>query len=234
MRFYISIVFTLSFLLSKAQTAGHYFDVTAGGASYRGSLAISYQHQWFIGKSQKFNIGLGARASSFFGADLYYVTAPAKLTSGSTGPLVLFKENIISNMDSFLVNSPQLNFINLMIIIDYRFSEKFSGGFNIDAVGFSFGKKTKGNHINGFQGKIEDAKPTPFNILLISDNDRGSLNSELYLRYKIKEKLSLKGAAQFLFTEYTTETKVQNFPEANDRFRNKALLFALGITYWIK
>lgn len=234
MRFYISILFTLSFLSTRAQTAGHYFDVTAGGASYRGSLAISFQHQYFIGKSQKFNVGIGARASSFIGADLYYATAPAKLTSGSTSPLVIFKENIIANIDSFLVNTPQLNFINLMVIIDYRFSEKFSAGFNIDVVGFSFGKKARGNYINGFQGKIEEAKPTPFNILLISDNDRGSLNSELYLRYKIRERIALKSAAQFVFTEYTTETQVQNFPEDNDRFRNKALLFALGVTYSIK
>ena len=81
---------------------------------------------------------------------------------------------------------------------------------------------------------MENAKPTSFNILLISDNDRGSLNSELYGKYYWNEKWGVKLAAQFLFTEYTTDTEVQQFPEPNDRFRNKSLLIAAGISYKLK
>ena len=76
---------------------------------------------------------------------------------------------------------------------------------------------------------MENAKPSAFNILLISDNDRGSLNSELYGKYYWNEKWGVKLAAQFLFTEYTADTEIQQFPEPNDRFRNKSLLLALGV-----
>ena len=103
--------------------------------------------------------------------------------------------------------------------------------FNIDAIGFSFGKSTTGNYINGAQGSVESSQPTAFNVLLISDNDRGSLNSAFFGRYLLNKKWGIKGGVQFLFTEYTTDTEVQQFPEPNDRFRNKSLMFMLGASY---
>ena len=123
-----------------------------------------------------------------------------------------------------------MNTLNLAINVGYRISPKFGVGFNIDAVGVSFGGKKEGSYINGNQGQATSAKPTSFNVLLIGNNDKGSLNSEFYLRYFIKEKFAIKLAYQYLFIEYTTDTKVQQLPEANDRFRNKASLFSLGIT----
>jgi len=89
--------------------------------------------------------------------------------------------------------------------------------------------KKSGNYINGTQTAVENSKPTAFNVLLISDNDRGSLNSELYGKYYLNDTWGIKLGVQFLFTEYTTDTEVQQFPEPNDRFRNKSLLLAFGI-----
>ena len=206
-------------------------DITAGVASYRGSFSVAYVRDWKPGKNRKFEIGFGGRFTSFIGANRYYITAPAKLTSESTSPLILFKENIIENIDSLLVKSPQVNAFNLCITIDYVISQKFTTGFNIDIIGFSFGDRQRGNYMNGVQRKNTAGEPTPFNILLISDNDKGTLNSELYVKYFLNKKWGIKLAAQFLFTEYTTKTKVQQLPEANDRFRNKSLLLGFGITY---
>jgi hypothetical protein len=78
---------------------------------------------------------------------------------------------------------------------------------------------------------MESAKPTSLNLLLVSDNDKGSLNSELFARYLIGEKWGIKGGVQFLFSEYTTDTELQQFPEPNDRFRNKSLMFSAGVSY---
>ncbi|MEN9598311.1 MAG: hypothetical protein RL596_622 [Bacteroidota bacterium] len=76
------------------------------------------------------------------------------------------------------------------------------------------------------------AKPTGFNLLLISDNDLGSLNSELFIRYKINNKWSIRGGTSFLFNEYKTNTKVQvqNGIE-NDRFRYKSLYGLVALSY---
>lgn len=208
-------------------------DGTFSFAKDQGALSIHYSHLWKLGKAQRISIGLGARVTSYLGANQYYITAPAELTSESTSPLIFFKENIEANIDTFLVKSPQMTMLNLSINIHYQVSAKLTVGFNIDAVGFSFGSATQGNYINGYMGKTVSATPTSFNALLISDNDLGSLNSELFAKYKLTEKWSLRGGIQFLFTEYTTETKVQQFPEENDRFRNKSLLFGIGASYQI-
>ncbi len=194
-------------------------------------MAISYVHSWKFGAKQKLGLGIGGRFTSYLAANQYYVTAPAQLTSGSTGPLIIFKDNITANMDTFLIKSPQVNSINLSINIDYQLSKKITAGFNIDAIGFSFGGSRNGNYINGASGKMVSATPTTFNILLISDNDRGSLNSEFYGKYFLNDQWAVKLGAQFLFTEYTTQTQVQQFPQANDRFRNKSLLLCAGVSY---
>ncbi|HEV8513334.1 MAG TPA: hypothetical protein VGQ59_08655 [Cyclobacteriaceae bacterium] len=220
-------------LSQTAKPIDKYVDATFGVAKYQGTLSLSYVHMWRLGSKQKLGIGLGGRFTSYLAANQYYTTAPAKLTSGSTSPTIIFQDNIQANIDTFLIKSPQVNSLNLSIHIDYQFSKKILAGFNIDAIGFSFGGSRSGNYINGASGKMVSATPTPFNILLISDNDKGSLNSEFYFRYFLNDKWGLKAGTQFLFTEYTTETKVQQFPEENDRFRNKSLLFCLGVSYKI-
>jgi hypothetical protein len=204
-------------------------NFTGAIGNSEGTISAMIGHDWELWKSKKFAIGVGGRVTSYFGTNQYYITAPAELTSGSTGPGVIFKENIDENIDTFLIKSPQLNSINVFINLRYKFNEKLVIGFNIDAIGLSLGAQKSGNYINGSQTVVENSSPTAFNVLLISDNDRGSLNSELYGKYYLNDTWGIKLGAQFLFTEYTTDTEVQQFPEPNDRFRNKSLLLAFGI-----
>src|SRR5258706_1068976 len=209
-------------------------DATISFAGGQGSLSFHYKHLWNIGKKQKLSVGYGVRFTSYVGANQYYSTAPAELTSESTSPFILFKDNIIKNIDSLLVPTPQVNMLNASVNIHYRFSSKVVAGFNIDVIGFSFGASKPETYINGTLTNITQGRPTVFNILLVSDNDRGSLNSEFFAKYSMNRKWSFKVAAQFLFTEYTTDTKVQQYPKENDRFRNKSLMFALGVSYCIR
>jgi len=226
----VPLVFLSMASFSQQQSRRESFgEISLAAGSYRGSISLSYLNNWRLGEKRRFGVGIGLRATSFFGANLNYITAPARITSESTSPLIFFKESIAENLDTLLIQSPQVNFVNLMVNLEYRILPKLTVGFNIDAFGFSLGAKTRSNFMSNNHGKNVDANPTPFNILLISDNDRGSLNSELYLKYFFSDKWSLKGGAQFLFTEYTTEVEVQEIPEKNDRFRNKALMLGIGI-----
>lgn len=238
----IALTFVLFCVIPYCHAQENVADVltaTVGVGDSRGTLSLSYLHNWRVGKNKKFEIGVGGRFTTFFGSDVYYVTAPAKLTSGSTGPGVIFKENIDANIDSFLIESPRVNAINLMINLGYRFNDKWSAGFNIDVIGFSFGGQKSGLYIDGPTPPnallaLQPADPTSFNALLISDNDRGTLNSEFYAQYAISTRWHLRASAQFLFTEYTTATEVQQLPEPNDRFRDKALMFSVGCTYQLR
>lgn len=218
--------------ISQSLPSNHQFiDMDLAIGNRQGTLSFSFNYDKGLGKNNKILAGFGARVTAYYGKNQYYVTAPAQLTSGSTGPWVIFKENIVANMDTLLVKESQVNSINLFITIGYNFSAKLMLRFNIDAVGFSFGKDVTGNYINGTQGSIESASPTPFNVLLISDNDKGSLNSALFARYLLNDKWGIKGGFQFLFTEYTTDDEVQQFPEPNDRFRRKSLMIGAGVSY---
>jgi len=208
-----------------------YIDGTIAFTTYQGSLAIHYTHLWKLGKAQKFSIGLGARLTSYLGNNQYYSTAPSKLTSNSSSPLIFFQNNIEKNIDTLIINTPHVTMLNISLNMHYQITKKISAGFTIDATGFSVGTQQQANYINGYSGENTTASPTPFNLLLISDNDRGSLNSEIFVRYKVNNTWGIKGGFQFLFTEYTTTTKVQTFPEENDRFRNKSSMIALGVSY---
>jgi len=217
----IIISFFLLFSINSfSQDAGsvNYASLTGAIGNNQGSVSVDYFYLWKVGKAKKIEVGLGGRFTSYFGSSQYYSSAPASLAADE------------SKSDSLLLQTAQVNALNLALNIGYSVSNKFGLGFNIDAIGFSFGGKQSGSYINGNQGQVTSAMPTSFNILLIGNNDQGSLNSEFYVRYFIKEKLAIKLAYQYLFTEYTTETEIQQIPEANDRFRNKSSLISLGLT----
>lgn len=206
-------------------------NVTFAAASAQGTAAASIVHNWKLGTRKRIIVGVGGRFTGYFGQRQYYATAPAALTSGDKGPHVIFKENIVANMDSVFIAKPAVFAINALINLGYQCNEKLSIGFNIDAIGFSFGKRTNGTYINGSQAQSTSARPSGFNLLLVSDNDLGSLNSELYGRYQLNDRIGIRSGFQFLFTEYKTSTNVQQFPEPNDRFRRKSLMFMVGMSF---
>jgi len=196
------------------------------------SGALSYQQLYGIGKAKRFRVGWGVRLTSFVGKDLDYITAPARLTSGETGPQVLFVENVLSNLDTLKLPRSQTNALNLAIHLEYSF-RKLDVGFNIDAIGATFGAEQTGTFVakstdSRLSGTQQSAKPTVFNLLLVSDNDLGSLNSELYARYWFSPKTGIRFGASFQFTEYTTS---QNLTFENDRFRNKILMPFVAISF---
>jgi hypothetical protein len=207
------------------------FDLALATNGNQSAGAISWTHFHAITSKKRFKIGYGIRFTSQVGKNLYYVTAPASITSKQTGPQVLFSKIYTENIDSFYVSKAQNNALNISINLQYTIKEKIDIGFNIDALGFSFGNKVTGKYI-GYQSTdnntFQTASPTSLNYLLVSDNDKGSLNSELYVRYWIKPKWGIKAGASFLFTEYTTTNQLRL---NNDRWRNKSLMGMVAITF---
>ena len=205
--------------------------VNAGAGSFAGALAWSHYHP--IGKKKRLKIGYGIRLTNFIGSDLSFITAPAKYTSGKSSIAALFSENIVANLDTVTFARVQNNSLNAGIYLAYTlpyWGNKFELGVNIDAIGFSFGARQ--NAV--YKGLTVTAKPTAFNLLLISDSDKGSLNSEWYVSYWVTKSFSLKAGYEFLFTEYTTDSKIQQLPNSantNDRFRLKSAMVLLGIQY---
>jgi len=237
----LSLVFLSNIAIAqdkKIRAVDNFAEVTAGIGSGQGTGALAYVYNWKIGKRKKIELGFGAKFTSYFASNQYFTTAPAKLTSGKTDPTVLFSSDIKENIDSVLFPKAQTNSFNITLNLGYNITRKIYVGFSIDAIGFSFGKKQNGIYYgNNFAtGVPVVAKPTGFNLLLVSDNDKGSLNSELFVRYRWNKNWGAKLGYQFLFAEYTTDTKVQTTPggDTNDRFRKKMSGVGIGLTYNFK
>jgi hypothetical protein len=233
MKFLLTVQLLLLSLLLMAQKSN--FNKTSSInlalGDQEGSLSILMYHTFGSSKTNRFHVGVGLRYTGYLGLNRYFITAPAELTSESTSPTIIFKNNITKNIDSLIVKTAFAHSLNAAVNFDYRLHKKIHIGFNIDLFGFSLGNTSAGNYINGVQGKNTTATPSGFNLLLVSDNDVGSLNSEFYGTYSINHKWGVKLAAQFLFVEYTTAIKVQTMPKENDRFRYKSFLPSIGITY---
>ncbi len=226
----IMLVASMPSLYAQSRNS-QYIDLSVA-ASGGFSPALSYNYLWGIGKKGEFRIGTGARLTYFASGSRDFITAPARLTSGQTGPQVLFVENITANLDTLHLNKASVFYLNIPIHLQYSFSQKFDIGFNIDAIGLSFGSRQSGkfyaSNSQTLNGSTQSAKPTVFNLLLVSDNDLGSLNSELYARYWLNNRTAIRLGASFQFIEYTTNRLLTL---ENDRFRSKNLMPMVAVSF---
>lgn len=225
------VFFSIVLLHFSAQSQELNFTVAA---SNQFSPSISYQKMYELGSKKKFSIGWGVRLNSFFGGEKSYLTAPASLTTGKQSIAALFSELIPGNIDTLNVQRSSLVALNTMIALQYRF-KRSAIGFNIDAIGFTLGGKQNAL-FNAAESAILDqtrqmASPTPFNLLLIGDSDRGSINSELFFSHLLKSQNAIRFGVSFQFLEYTTENAL-TFDNA--RFRYKTLMPFVSYTVNLK
>jgi hypothetical protein len=223
---------------SATRHTQQYADITATAGQSQGAVAGSYVYSWLAGKKRKWEAGLGLRYTAYAGVKKDFITAPARLARTHTTPfLIVFAGQQTANWDTLSVQRPFVNSLNLSANLGYHFSAKWSAGFNIDLIGFSFGRKTSGIlSSNGVTRTDAAVKPAAFNVLLTGDHDYGSLNSEFFLRYKLTPQWGIKAVYQFYFAEYKTTMLVQTAPDGTsvDRFRNKANMLGLGCSYYFK
>ena len=217
--FFTIISFTLNAQEVSNKKTEQFTDFTLGWGSEQSTISFGYFKNWNLGKKQGFYIGTGVRSSNAFGKNQVFTSAPASLAANS------------ANKDSLFSSSASTYALNAILNLGYHISPKLDLGFNIDLIGFSFGPSRIKLFTGNGTSNTTTAMPTSMNVLLVGNNDRGTLNSEFYLRYKVNNKIGLKLAYQHFFTELTTTNKVQTVPVQNDRFRNITNLFGIGVAY---
>jgi hypothetical protein len=178
----IAVLITISSFALHAQqkvvsTTNKFVDIagTIGTSQVSGAASYVYNWKFGFGKKKSWEAGIGARITSLFGRRLEYTTAgPAKFTRTSTTPfLIVFAGQRPENWDTLTVQRPFVNALNITANFGYNFSAKWSGGFNIDLIGVSFGRKSPAVYLsNGVTVTEPSAKPTPFNVLLTGDHDK--------------------------------------------------------------
>lgn len=186
--------------------------------------SVSFQKTYDFGKKKNFQLGWGIRANGYFSGQKEYLTAPALLTSGKQSLAAFFTEYNPAKIDTINFAKSSLVSFNTLIVLQYSFKKSVIG-FNIDALGFTLGSEQSGvfraSESPSLNKTTQTASPTPFNVLLISDSDRGSLNSEIYYKQTLKNQNALRFGLSFQFMEYTSK---QILTYENDRFRHKSLM----------
>ena len=224
-KFIIFVFFIVSIHAQTFAQAKSYADVSLAAGKNLFSGALSYYRLHPVAFGGKFSVGYGLRYTGSTAGTQAYVTAPAEVSEGN-----FFKKQNEAKLDTLTLNAGQINSINAAIYLAYQLHPKWAIGFNIDAIGASWGSPQTGSLQSYGVKTAESATVSPFNILLTGDNDKGSLNSEAYLAYSLTPHLLLRGGASFLFSEYTTNRKITtNFD--NDKFRFKSLSPMLALSY---
>ena len=214
------------------------FDLAVSSGKGSFSPAISFTQLWGLGKSNRFKVGYVVRVTPHFGGETNFRTAPAKFTSGSSSFSALYADDIVANIDTFRVKSFQTFAVNIGVVIQYAVTNKLEVGFNIDATGKTWGTTVTGDLISKrnkrkFQdgSTTSDANPETWNFLLVSDSDIGSLNSEIYARYWITNKIGIRAGISYQFVELTTEKKVEIKGRLNDTWRYKNTMPMIAVSY---
>lgn len=227
----MSIIFLVS-QKAKAQnealineyTLNRYLDagVALSKNNQAGTLACYYS--WNLRKTKKtlknFHVGAGIRFTSFSGTDVFFQSAPPSLYE------------VAGSADTLFAKSSQIYALNTSINFGYNFSDKLQLGFDIDVIGISFGPQENPVFSAAGKQKPVSASPTTLNVLLVAANDKGTINSDLYLRYKVSSKIALSATYHNLFTELTTKETSQTIPEINNRFRHVVNAFGFDISYF--
>jgi hypothetical protein len=173
--------------------------------------------------AKKIRIGYGVRASAIKGSNLPYISAPLRLTQDP------------NTIDTLQIGNPVNGNLAATIHLGYMINNKWEIGFNIDALGIGFGS----TNVATFQSSVNDgsfpqsvrATPTALSLLLVGDNDIGYLKSEFVVAYRPSDRLRIKAGADYTFSEYTTSQELIN---ENDRFRYKAFMGYLGVSYFLE
>ncbi|PIT98733.1 MAG: hypothetical protein COT74_13625 [Bdellovibrionales bacterium CG10_big_fil_rev_8_21_14_0_10_45_34] len=208
------------------------------GLSQAKSVSLSYQEQIFIEAISPFRVGVLARLShSYSPSQLNYKTAPAHITrENPTWPLSFFSQEKESNIDSLKVDSTGASYLNVGYFLEYPFNEDWGAGHSLDVVGFSMGQSSNATYeTNPARDPLTtptrvNARPTSFNLLLLGDQDFGSLNSDFYFYYRPNTDVAIRIGLSYHFIEYTTDRKLAF---DNDRFRYQSAGVLLAASYFL-
>lgn len=205
--------------------------------------SFAYYQLINIGEKKLFSLGWTTRFGVFYGDNLDYYTAPARLTRGKSGFGAIGAPLLVDQIDTVRYDYVSMTSLNFGIRAQLNLGPVEIGA-SADLIGLTIGKSRTGRYIstNGqfvapdssltyFQGAntFQQSRPSHLNARLLGDNDRGTLSTEVYARVRVSQRIGVKLGYQWL----TTETTVGNRDVVadNNRFRNRAGMPYLALTF---
>ncbi len=184
-RFVFLIFLTTAIFTSKGQSIRVYehIGLSIATANKVTVPSVSYTQTLEFGKERSYRLGTGFRFNYFNFKNREFKGVETKINNVS------------------IIPSPKLTgaSINIPIVAEFH-TKKILLGINVDIIGFSFGKTRENPTISNYKGTLDslNASPRGTSLLLLGKNNRGSLNSEIYLGYKVSDELTIRGGVSSL------------------------------------
>ncbi|MCX6215315.1 hypothetical protein [Spirosoma sp.] len=211
------------------------FDVGAGVGGNTVNPNLTYYELKSLTRSNTVLVGWTARLSAFYGQNLSYYTAPARLTH-------------VDAIDTVSFSRLAQTSLNLGVRAEWNLG-RLQLGASVDLLGFTFLGRSRIGQVSSstglfiqtdslgqsqqspFQGPaiFQQASPTRLNVKLWGDHERGMLTTEVYARIYLGSTVALKLGYQWLSTEMTLKNR--DLVADNARFRNRVSLPYLALTF---
>lgn len=215
-------------------------DVGLGLQTNRVNPSVTYYELKSLTRSHTLLVGWTARLSAFYGQELDYYTAPARLTRVAAIDTVHFSRQTQTSLNVGVRAEWHLGRLQLGASVDLL-GLTVLGRSRMGQVYSSTGLFTQTDSLGQdqqlpYQGAavFQQASPTRFNLKLWGDRERGMSTTEVYARVYIVPKVALKVGYQWLSTEIKLANR--DVVADNARFRNRVglpyLALTLPITPW--
>lgn len=222
--------------LGMAYTKGHY------------NPSLAYYQLINIGQRRMFSLGWTLRVGAFYGDNLNYYTAPARLTREKTGFESLGAPLVTRNIDTIRYDYVTMTSASVGIRGQINLG-RLTIGASADLLGLTLGRQRTGRYrsstgqftVQGTSGRdsanvffqganvFQQSRPGRTNLRLLGDNDLGTLSMEVYARYSISQRIGVKAGYQWLTTEMTVQNR--DIIADNNRFRHRVGMPYLALTF---
>lgn len=230
--------------VSARLNAGFDLGMAYSKNNYNPSLA--YYQLINLGERKLLSLGWTVRLGAFYGDNINYYTAPARLTRGKSGFSGLSGPIIRENIDTIRYDYVTMTSLNAGVRAQINLG-RLELGASADLLGLTLGRRRTGRYRSStgsfvlktaantdstlfFQGSnaFQGTYPSRLNVRLLGDNDRGTLSTEVYARVRISQRFGVKVGYQWLTTETTADNR--DVVADNNRFRNRAGMPYLALT----
>ncbi|HNF72560.1 MAG TPA: hypothetical protein PLP34_09100, partial [Chitinophagaceae bacterium] len=153
----------------------------------------------------------------------------------------IFSKKVPLNIDTLSIENHQTHTWNLMLCIVFPV-KSWEVECRFDVLGFSSGSRKQATLQYGEEGEAirkGSVIPAPRNLLLLGDNNRGTLNATLGVKHKLKHSWFGEFGLQYLRNEYQFDRPVQYKNSIGqsiftDRYRAVTLGAMIGLVYSLK
>ena len=211
-------------------------DVGVAWKDKSSNIGFLYNQYLKLDRKGIFQVGWGVRGSHLITNTLDYTTAPSELTRGKSG-LAINAPLVMQNIDTLQLKTAITSF-NFNLGFQLSLFNRLELGANADILGFALGTRRSGFYLgsSGFNKvdslnlhrTYQEASPSGFALQLPQDHVKGTLNSELFARLRITERVAVKVSYLMAVSEYKTNNILV---DDNRRFRLRSKMLYVGLSF---